>query len=100
LKNRKPNASAMRPFAVRVPVGLYNYLAEQAELNGTTPGDIVRRSCEHYRDHLSMKDTLIQLEQRFFRKVFESQCAVVGLTSTEREQAYHELRKRLKEKLA
>lgn len=79
---------------------MYNYLAEQADATGTTPGEIIRRSCEHYRDHLSMKDTLIQLENRFFRKVFESQCAVVGLSSTERQLAYQELKKRLKEKLA
>lgn len=89
----------MRSCAVRLPTGLFNYLTEQADANGSTVGEMIRKSCELYRDQIALHDTLSQLEARFFRKVFESQCAVVGLSRTEREQAITELKHRLKEPL-
>lgn len=89
----------MRSCAVRLPDGLFNYLAEQAEEHGSTVGEMIRKACENQRDQIALHDTLGQLEARFFRKVFESQCAVVGLSRSEREQAVTELKRRLKEPL-
>lgn len=90
-------SNAMRQCSVRLPSGLHNYIVQEADEKGTTVGDIIRNACSLMQENISLAERVGQLEHRIVRKVFESQCIVAELSSTERDRALNDLKTRLKE---
>jgi hypothetical protein len=89
-----PN-DTMRACSVRLPQILHAHLQDEAEKRGTTVGDVMRDALLRFREQQALSEQIAQLEARFFRKVFEAQCAVAGLTPSEREEAMRDLKQRM-----
>lgn len=87
----------MRAGSVCQPVELHTYLLQEAEKLGATVGDVMRDALVHFLEQQALNEQLAQLEARFFRKVFEAQCAVAGLTASEHEQALRDIKQSFKE---
>jgi predicted transcriptional regulator len=89
------NTETMRACSVRLPQTLHAHLQQEAEKQGTTVGDVMRDALVRFRAQQALDEQLVQLEARFVRRVFESHCAVAGLTASEREEALRDLKQRM-----
>ena len=92
---RTHKSDTMRACSVRLPQALHAHLLEEAEKRGSTVGDVMRDAIERFREQQALSEQIAALESRFFRKVFETQCAVAGLTQAERAEVLSNLKQRM-----
>lgn len=81
-----------KAVTARFPLQEYLKLQQEAERQGCTIADVIRQAWVQHQAQQQIQQQLLNLEQRQRETTFEMLCAVVGLQSSEREQALHQLR--------
>jgi hypothetical protein len=95
--NYNNKATQQRAVTARFPLSDYTLLLAEAEKHGTTMADMLRICWSRFREQQSLEERLQQLESRLFRRAFEINCAVAGLTSSERQEVLADVKQRLQE---
>lgn len=80
-----------KAVTVRFSRADYLQLQQQAEQQGCSIADIVRKSFTHYQQQQQLQQHLLKAERRQYKTTFAMLCAVVGLDQDERMQAAKQL---------
>jgi hypothetical protein len=85
------NIEINKAVTTRFPLGDYLRIQQEAEKEGCTIADIIRKTWKLHQQQQHFQQQLLSSEQRQCNATFEILCSVIGLQEHERAQALQQL---------